>query len=181
MDSLRGLYLEAEKDSGYLRDQNVFGDRVTAEDTMAVVARYRNGAILSYSLLAYSPWEGYRASVTGDRGRIELFDRHGSHVIAGQADEEIAAAQAKNAVQELTVFPMFGAPRPVEIPKAEGAHGGGDPILLEQLFGENPPPDPFNRVATHLDGAASILLGIAANESIRTGLPVRADDLLRLP
>ena len=181
VDSLRRLYLEAEKDSGYLRDQNVFSDRVTIEDSMAVIARYRNGVMLSYSLLAYSPWEGYRAAVTGDRGRLELYDRHGSHIIAGQSDSELAAAQAKNAIQELTVFPMFGVPYSVEIPKASGSHGGSDPIMLEQIFGGNPPPDPFNRAASHIDGAASILLGVAANESMRTGLPVRTDDLLKLP
>ena len=67
-ETLQNLYLNAEADSGYLRDRNVFGDNITAEDTMSVTARYRNGIILSYSLLAYSPWEGYRAAVTGDRG-----------------------------------------------------------------------------------------------------------------
>ncbi len=42
-EALRGLYLEAEKDSGYLRDRNVFGDNISAEDTMSVTARYANG------------------------------------------------------------------------------------------------------------------------------------------
>src|SRR5690606_17599671 len=40
--SLRGLYLEAETDNGYIRDRNVFGEPITIEDTMAVTARYRN-------------------------------------------------------------------------------------------------------------------------------------------
>jgi hypothetical protein len=34
--------------------------------------------------------------------------------------------------------------------------------MLEQIFAPNPPADPFNRAASHIDGAASILLGIAA-------------------
>ena len=46
-DTLKSLYLNAEADSGYLRDRNVFGDNITAEDTMSVTARYRNGIILS--------------------------------------------------------------------------------------------------------------------------------------
>jgi hypothetical protein len=53
--------------------------------------------------------------------------------------------------------------------------------MLEQIFSPTPPVDPFNRAASHLDGAASILLGIAANTSMATGQPVNVDDLLKLP
>ena len=55
---------------------------------MSVTARYRNGIILSYSLLAYSPWEGYRAAVTGDRGRIEVeaIEAVGRTFVAGQEE-----------------------------------------------------------------------------------------------
>jgi predicted dehydrogenase len=178
---LEGLYLDAEDDSGYVRDQNVFAPGVTIEDTMAVTARYRTGALMSYSLIAYSPWEGLRIAITGDRGRVELYERHGSHIIAGQDDDELAAAQARGAEQSLRLFPMFGVPRDVDIPRAEGGHGGGDAVMLEHLFSPDPPEDPFGRAASHLDGAASILVGVSANESMRTGLPIRCDDLVRLP
>src|SRR6185436_3611332 len=60
---LRGLYLDAEKETGYVRDRNVFNDDITIEDTMAVTVKYRSGAIMSYSLIAYCPWEGLRVSV----------------------------------------------------------------------------------------------------------------------
>jgi predicted dehydrogenase len=180
-NTLKGLYLDAEKDDGYIRDRNVFGDNITIEDTIAITARYRNGVILNYSLIAYSPWEGFRVAITGTKGRLELYQKQGSHIIAGQSDEELAKAQAQGHDQTLRVFPMFGRPYDVAIPTAEGGHGGGDPLLLEQLFSPTPPKDPFNRAASHLDGAASILLGIAANQSMATGLPVVVDDLLRLP
>jgi hypothetical protein len=49
-------------------------------------------------------------------------------------------------------------------------------VLLEDIFG-NPPPDRFKRAAGHIDGAYSILLGIAANKSIASGLPVKIKDL----
>ena len=52
--------------------------------------------------------------------------------------------------------------------------------MLEDIFGTIKPADPLGRAADHLDGARSILTGIAANESFRTGLPVRVDDLLLL-
>ncbi len=76
---------------------------------------------------------------------------------------------------------MFGTPYEAEIPDSEGDHGGADPVMLEQIFSPNPPPDPYHRAASHIDGAASILTGIAANESIRTGQMIRVDDLFTLP
>lgn len=69
----------------------------------------------------------------------------------------------------------------VEIPRGQGGHGGGDAVMLEDLFSPSPPRDPFLRAASHLDGAASVLVGISANESMRTGQAVRCDDLLALP
>lgn len=174
----KSLYADAEADSGYIRDRNVFGDNVTIEDTMSITARYRSGALLSYSLLAYSPWEGFRISITGDKGRIEAYEEHGSHIIEGQSDEELAAAQNRGLEHSIRVFPMFGVPHDVAIQEAEGGHGGGDPVLLEDIFSPSPPPDPYHRAATHIDGASSILLGISANESIKTGQPVQCNDLV---
>lgn len=178
--NLKGLYLDAEKDSGYIRDRNVFGDNIDAEDTMAVMARYQNGVILNYSLVAYSPWEGFRAAISGTKGRIEFYERHGAHVIKGQDGKELAAAQSDGEAHCITVFPMFGRPYEVEIDKIEGGHGGGDPLILDQLFNPDSPADPYHRAASHVDGAASILMGICANESMATGKPVNCDDVLKL-
>ena len=188
-DTLRGLYLEAEKDSGYVRDRNVFGDNITAEDTMSVTARYRNGVLLTYSLLAYSPWEGYKVAITGNRGRVEvdLIESVGKTFIMGQeetleAKEEQARLRQQFGGAEIRVYPMFDRPYVAEIPKVSGGgHGGADPFLLEQIFAPNPPVDPYNRAASHIDGAASILMGIAANESIATGQMINVDELLKLP
>ena len=179
--TLRGLYLEAEADSGYIRDRNVFGEPIDIEDTMAVTARYRNGVILNYSLIAYCPWEGFQVAVTGDRGRLEYREKHGSHIITGQNGNELSAEQAKGAECDMRVFPMFGESYPVEVIAAAGGHGGGDPIMLEQIFSSDAPPDPHGRAASHIDGAASILMGISANQSIMTGQPVQVDDLVKLP
>ena len=40
------------------------------------------------------------------------------------------------------------------------------------------PPDPLGRGASHVDVAASIALGIAANRSLETGRPVHVSELL---
>ncbi|MDB5621710.1 MAG: Gfo/Idh/MocA family oxidoreductase, partial [Devosia sp.] len=45
----KGLYWDAEKEDGYQRDQNVFGDGISIEDTMNVMVRYRNKAVMTYS------------------------------------------------------------------------------------------------------------------------------------
>ncbi len=178
-DMFRGLYLEAEADSGYLRDRNVFGEPITIEDTMAVTARYNNGTILSYCLIAYSPWEGLRVAITGTKGRVELD-------VVENINHLLGDGQAKNASKgafketRLTVFPMFGTGYDVEIPASEGGHGGADPIMLEQIFSPNPPADPFNRAASHLAGAASILTGISANEALKTKKLIIVDDLFPL-
>jgi predicted dehydrogenase len=187
-ETLTGLYLAAEKESGYLRDRNVFGDNISAEDTMSVTARYRNGVILTYSLVAYSPWEGFRVAITGDRGRLEvdLTEQVGRMFISGQEDTPVFAPSDPEVVaqfggKEIRIFPMFGRPYRAPIPQATGGHGGADPVMLEQIFSPNPPIDPYQRAASHIDGAASILLGIAANESIATGKLIKVDDLLKLP
>ena len=173
-ETLKNLYFDAEKEDGYLRDQSVFGDGISIEDTMAVLVRYKNKAILNYSLNAYLPWEGYRVSFNGTKGRIQASIVEDAYVNAG------GAASLEGAVRQkcITVFPMFGKPYDVEIKEGKGGHGGGDPILLNDLFG-TPVEDKFNRAASHVDGAMSILTGVAANKSIATGKPVKIDDLIR--
>ncbi|MYD89742.1 MAG: Gfo/Idh/MocA family oxidoreductase [Caldilineaceae bacterium SB0662_bin_9] len=176
-ERLKRLYMDAEEDSGYVRDRNVFGDGISAEDVMSVTARYRNGVLLTYSLLAFCPWEGYRVAITGDRGRVEMdvCETIGRTFIQGAEETTAQMEQARSdfAVREIRHYPMFGIPRQIDWVEGEGGHGGGDPVMLEQIFHPDPPDDPFHRSASHVDGAASILLGIAANQSIATGRAVR--------
>ncbi|HLA43074.1 MAG TPA: Gfo/Idh/MocA family oxidoreductase [Aggregatilineales bacterium] len=191
-EEMRGLYLDAEPESGYIRDRNVFGEPITIEDTMTITGRYQNGVLLSYCLLAYSPWEGLRLAITGTKGRVELDVVESINHIFGdgrpdngsqETDENGQLKASKGAFKKvsLRVFPMFQPGYDVEIPATAGGHGGADPVMLEQIFSPNPPSDPFNRAASHIDGAASILTGIAANESMRTGKPVKIMDLFPLP
>jgi predicted dehydrogenase len=173
-DRLQALYLDAEHEDGYYRDQSVFGDGISIEDTMGVMVRYRNNAIMTYSLNAYLPWEGLRIALNGSKGRIQVLVAEKSYINAGGE----AAAEGATKTKRITVFPMWGEPYDVDIPEGIGGHGGGDSVMLEDIFGE-PPEDRFQRAASHVDGATSILTGIAANISIRTGLPVRVDDLVQ--
>lgn len=173
-ENLENLYLKAEQDDGYIRDRSVFGDDISIEDTMGVLVKYESGAIMSYSLTAFSPREGFRVVFTGTKGRLEL-DVAETVYVNGAGNKSLEGAVKAKTIK---VYPMFDEPYEVEIPTAEGGHGGGDPVLLNDIFGV-PEPDPLNRAASHIDGAMSILTGIAANKSIASGLPVNVKDLVK--
>ncbi len=172
---LKAMYLDAEIEDGYQRDQSVFGDGINIEDTLGVMVTYKNKAILNYSLNAYLPWEGYIVSFNGTKGRIEVRIREQSYINSGGSKDEEGKVQEKS----IMVMPMFGQPYEVEVLEGKGGHGGGDPILLQDIFG-TPVKDEFNRAATHVDGAMSILTGIAGNISLNTGQPVKVDELIKL-
>ena len=173
-DGLKSLYYDAEKDDGYLRDQSVWGDGISIEDVMNVLVKYDNGAIMSYSLNAFSPVEGFRVTFTGTKGRMEVSVNEAIYINAG-GDAKLEGA-TKN--RSIWVYPQFDQPYQVEIPVGVGGHGGGDPILLNDLFGV-PEYDEFHRAASHVDGAMSILTGVAANKSIASGMPVNIDELVK--
>lgn len=175
-ENLKALYLDAEHEDGYKRDLSVFSEGISIEDTMNVLVRYKSGAQMSYSLNAYAPWEGYRIAFNGTKGRIEVDHQEASYINAGSG----ALTEGRSSSERLLVLPMFGKPRLVRIPKSVGGHGGGDTRMLDDIFAARKKADPLNRAADHLDGARSILTGIAANESFLTGEPVQVDDLLRL-
>lgn len=70
--ALRALYLDAEALDGYHRDVDVFADGITIEDSLSLVVGYQRGATMTYSLSAFSPWEGYRVAINETGSRIEL-------------------------------------------------------------------------------------------------------------
>ncbi|WP_319757103.1 Gfo/Idh/MocA family oxidoreductase [uncultured Sphaerochaeta sp.] len=172
--TLKGLYLDAEEESGYIRDRSVFSDDISIEDTMAALVRYKSGAMLSYSLNTYLPWEGFNVAINGSKGRIEYTALEKPYINAGgkQCDE------GATVYHKVRVCPLLDTPYEVEVESREGGHGGGDPAMLDDIFLENPPHDPLFRSADHRDGIRSILTGIAANKSIASGLPVDVDALL---
>lgn len=173
-DHLKAMYLDAEKEDGYQRDQSVFGDGINIEDTLGVLVTYKNKAILNYSLNAYLPWEGYMVSFNGTKGRIEVRIREQSYINSGGSKDEEGRVKEKSII----VMPMFGKPYEVEVIEGKGGHGGGDPILLQDIFG-TPVKDEFNRAASHVDGSMSILTGIAGNISLNTGQAVKVDELIK--
>jgi hypothetical protein len=173
-ERLRELYLKNEKYDGYVRDQNVLGDGITIEDSMSLLVRYRTGAVLAYSLNAYLPREGFRIAFNGTKGRLEYEEEHSPNIVAGSDQSQGDDTSWR---PRLVVYPMFGKAHEVDVPTGEGGHGGGDVLLQHQLFTPNSKRDAMGRDAGHEQGAASVLVGIAANRSFESGEAISIGDL----
>jgi predicted dehydrogenase len=168
---LKALYLDNEKHDGYFRDQCVWRPEIDIEDTMNVIVRYNTGATLSYTLNAFNSWEGYQVAFNGTKGRIE-------HQVIEQAGVAGAAEIQGNIDGVSTrVIPLRGAPRKLEPWTGTGGHGGGDDVMLKEIFGAAD-PDKYKRVSDERSGAYSILIGVAANRCFETGQAVRIADLV---
>lgn len=184
-DRLAALYLDAEQHDGYQRDRDVFSPGITIEDNLALVVDYASGATLSYSLNAHSPWEGYRVAVNGTLGRAELEVVERGAVLADEGLHPVLDPSAVDAGstgslrpegERLIVQKHWGAAYEVPIESTGDGHGGGDALLLADVF-EGPGDDPLARPADWRDGVRSIAVGIAGNRSLETGLPVQVADL----
>jgi len=170
---LRTLYLDQEKHDGYQRDRCVFSEQIDIWDSMHVQVAYDTGVQMSYSLHAFSPWEGYAIHFTGTKGRLEHVCHESVYINGdGSVPGETIPEGTKT-----TIFPHWQSPYSVDIWQASGGHGGGDDPLLEAVFDPNAPPDKYLRAADQRAGAYSILTGIAARKSIQTGRPVEIADL----
>src|SRR5699024_11255629 len=142
-------------------DQDVFAAGVTIADTRAVLVTYSRGAALTYSLTAYARWEGYRVSVNGTQGRAELdvvergaihLDERGRVVLDPSVTETADADRERPKGERLVVQKHWQAAQGVEIPMGSGSHGGGDNILLADIF-RGPREDPLDRKSTRLNSS----------------------------
>jgi predicted dehydrogenase len=175
LEGQRELYLDHEKHDGYFRDRCVFSPTIDIEDSMNLVVSYENNVIMSYSLNAYMPWEGHTISINGTKGRIEHRCQESVYI----SGDGTVPGELQSDGSWTRIFPHFKPPYEVALWEGEGGHGGGDVLLLDHLFKENPAPDKYMHAADQRAGAYSILTGVAANKSMRIGQPVRIDDLVQ--
>ncbi len=164
--TLMKLYVENEKYDGYLRDGCVFKEDIDIFDKMAVQIKYANKVQVSYSLTAYAPYEGYRISFNGTKGKVDAWIKEKQ-----PWDEE--------GFDEIQITSNFGKRELIKISNTEGGHGGGDDRMKQHIFLPNQ-SDPYRQAAGLRDGAFAILTGIAARNSIDTGKPVKIGDLTSL-
>ncbi len=159
---LSDLYLDNESFDGYFRDQCVFSANIDIEDTMNLVVNYENGVIMSYSLNAFMPWEGYIVSFNGSHGRLEHKCMESVYI---SGDGSVPGALRSDGTS-IRIYPHFKPAYELDIWEASGGHGGGDTPMLEDIFMPSGDPDPYFRAADYRAGAYSILTGIAANVSM---------------
>jgi predicted dehydrogenase len=162
---LTSLYVNCESADGYLRDACVYREDIDIYDTMTAQVKYSNGALMSYSLNTFMPYEGHSISFNGINGRLDVrsYERQPWPVLR---DEQIRLTR------------NFGKSEMIDIKQTEGGHGGADPRLLRMTFHPEM-PDPLKQRAGSRAGAMSILTGIAAVKSVETDKPVKIADLIR--
>ena len=159
---LSDLYVANQQYDGYYRDGCVFRNDINIFDKMAATIKYANGVQVSYSVVAYSPYEGYRIAFNGTNGRIDAWIQESKPVSDVNYDE-------------IVLFKNFSKRQYFQIPFSEG-HGGGDKLLKDQIFLSNT-ADPMKQCANTRDGALACLIGIAARNSIASRQPVNIGDL----
>ena len=162
----KALYIDCEKYDGYLRDGCVFKNDINIFDKMAATINYANGVHVSYSLTAYSPYEGYRLAINGTKGRLDFWSQH------SKPTQDID-------YDEVVLFKNFSRRQYIPIQQIATTHGGSDDFLRDQIFIPNT-PDPYKQCAGTRDGAFSCLIGIATRNSIFSGQPVKIADLTTL-
>lgn len=156
---LKALYLDAEHEDGYWRDGCIFSPEIDIPDTMSVNVEYANHSIATYSLITYSPYEGWRVSITGTKGRLETSEFYTGPLAEGD-DYQISFFDLEKKQTNFTVSKMAGT------------HGGGDEKLRQMLFA-GAAEDPLHAMASAEDGIVSARVGIAAMDSILTDKTVR--------
>jgi hypothetical protein len=151
----------------------VWRPEIDIEDTMNVIVKYRMGATLSYSLNAMNAWEGYQIAFNGTKGRIEHSIVEGGAIAAGAV-----GYQGREPDRERTrLIPLRGKAQDLEVWTGTGGHGGGDNVMLTEVFG-TAPEDKYRRAADERSGLYSILIGAAANRCFETGVAVKIGDLV---
>jgi len=150
------MYVANEKYDGYLRDGCVWREDTDIYDKRAVSVKYANNVTLSYSLINFAPYEGYRIAFNGTKGRLEAWIHERQPWPMENYDE-------------IRITDNFGETELLRIPHGGGGHGGGDTRLKDKIFKDPTMPDPLKQSAGTRDGAMAILVGIAADKSIQSG------------
>ena len=183
---LTKLYVDNEHHDGYIRDNCLFRHEINIYDKMSAQVRYKNNAIVNYSLTTYSPFEGWRIAFNGENGRLEAWMDIPYQKDLNVDQAELHAAEMEQSGEDelqyepMVVHKLWKDFETVQVPMERGGHGGGDKRLHEKIFVNPEKEDPYERAAGLRDGVMSVLIGVAARKSIESGDPVRIAELTTL-
>ncbi|XOJ02091.1 Gfo/Idh/MocA family protein [Paenibacillus polymyxa] len=153
--------------TSYRPDQCIFDSTIEIEDTYAATVKYSGGALMSYSVNFSLPYEGYRLAINGTKGRLETLEYHMP-----------ARTPFPTPVQTIDYFPLFGSKETIHVVHREGGHGGGDPLLLEDIFLGEDKKRPYRILSGAEDGAYSVAAGEAVWRSVEEHRPISIDEVL---
>ncbi|MCI3196123.1 Gfo/Idh/MocA family oxidoreductase [Bacillus sp. HU-1818] len=153
----------------YRPDACIFDEEIDIEDTYVAAVKYDGGALLSYSVTFSAPYEGYRLTINGTKGRIETNEFHEPSRIPFSFPE-----------QTIEYYPLFESKQTIQVVKNDGGHGGGDPLLLEDIFLGKDPLRPYDILAGAEAGAYSIAVGEGIWRSVAEKKPITIKGLFHM-
>ena len=158
-DHINAFFQKRKLFTTYRPDMCIFDSQINIHDTLVANVRFNNGALLNYSANFSTPYEGYHLAINGTRGRLETTEFGGS---GGAALPNIN----EGGVQYIDLYPIFEGRERIHVPKGVGGHGGGDPVILEDIFMGEDPDRKYNILAKSVDGLRAIGCGDAVWNSI---------------
>lgn len=166
-EHMMNLYVKPESEDGYMRDACLFRNTINSWDTMAAQVRYHNKVLLSYSLNAFMPYEGFRVGFNGTKGRLDMREYHRE---PWENDIYAAFRVTENFKNTTETF---------NIESGGGGHWGADEKMQNMMF-RGPMPDPLGQTAGSRQGAMSVLIGVAARRSIEQQRPIFIEELVKI-
>jgi hypothetical protein len=179
----------------YAGDQCVWRPEIDIYDTHALTVEYANGCLLSYSLNATAPYEGWNMVVNGSLGRLEVavedakptmdwqshfvILKHGPGVQQLPKDKYYVTNWP--AEYQIHVLPIDQVAYTVKVPNILEGHGGGDRKIMHTAYApidQQITDDPLHTKASAIDGARSMAIGAAANLSTQLHRSVEIEEIL---
>ncbi|MDC3416084.1 Gfo/Idh/MocA family protein [Aquibacillus salsiterrae] len=153
--------------TNYRTDQCIFDSEIEIEDTYTATVKYDKGALLSYSINFSLPYEGYRLAINGTKGRIETMEYHAPSRVPFPTPTQV-----------IEYYPLFGSKETIHVVEREGGHGGGDPVIQEDIFLGADPNRHYDILSGSKDGAYAVTTGEAVWKSVKHKQPFFIEDLL---
>lgn len=137
-------------------------------DNATVLVRYESDVRATFTLCMFAPLFHEELILCGDGGRLRASERQ--DFLAGSrptAEVEVLCSGERTSRVMTPSYPRF-----IE----ESGHNGG--TFIEQMTFVDAIEGAATDAATAEDGFWSVVIGVAAEESVRTGLPVAIRELL---
>jgi len=149
------------------RDLYLYDEEIDIEDHVSALLTFDGGASAAYSVTFSSPWEGYRATITGTHGVIEAF--------TGRTPEGEQLAGSG----ELVLRPLFAQAEQISVASGSGGHDGADPLMRRDLFvGPDEESVRLGLGASAVEGAFAVAAGEAVWRSVAEQRVVSVPELL---